>query len=375
MKDRSHAEPAATGRVGSPVSAPPTGTLERPTLRTLAMSLNLSTSAVSIVLNARAGSESIPEVTRERILSAARGMHYRPNLLAQSLRRRRACTIGVLGTDLAAAGSALAQAITDALRMAGYDVLLATHQRRPDLIAARTRLMLERQVDGLIVADGGGIASAPVPVVRVAYTCDRLHASSVSLVALDLAISADAAIRHVVELGHRRLAVLSAAMPFGCSWGQALTRAARHIGVQIDTRRTSSGNVSPFERAYLAARDLIADHTLYTALFTSDDGAAMAVIRALREHDLAVPGDVSVVGFGDHVDAAAYSPRLTTVRLPSQEAGARAAHLLVGRIEHGTSHPGDRSMSFDAVFSVRETTGAVGVGDGSQSFKSPLVRR
>ena len=228
------------------------------------MSLNLSTSAVSIVLNARAGAESIPAVTRERILAAARGLHYRPNVLAQSLRRRRAFTIGVLVPDLAAAGSALAQAITDTLRMAGYDVLLATHQRRPDLVAARARLMLERQVDGLIVADGGGIASAPVPVVRLAYTCDRLHASSASLVALDLAASADAAIRHVVDMGHRRLALLSAAMPFGCSWGRALTRAARHIGVQLDTRRTAGGNVSAFEHAYLAARDLIAEPNVST---------------------------------------------------------------------------------------------------------------
>jgi DNA-binding LacI/PurR family transcriptional regulator len=75
------------------------------------MSLNLSTSPVSLVLNASAGAEGIPAVTRERILAAA-----------------------------------LAQAITDTLRMAGYDVLLATHHRRPDLIAARARLMLERQV-------------------------------------------------------------------------------------------------------------------------------------------------------------------------------------------------------------------------------------
>ena len=75
--------------------------------------------------------------------------------------------------DLAAAGSALAQAITDTLRMTGYDVLLATHHRRPDLVAARARLMLERQVDGVIVADGGGIADAPVPVVRLTCASDR----------------------------------------------------------------------------------------------------------------------------------------------------------------------------------------------------------
>jgi LacI family transcriptional regulator len=301
MNARSRADPLATSPVGFSAStrrssAPGSGMLERPTLRTLAMSLNLSTAAVSLVLNARAGAESIPAVTRERILAAARGLHYRPNVLAQSLRRGRAFAIGVLVPDLAAAGSALAQAITDALRMAGYDVLLATHHRRPDLVAARARLMLERQVDGLIVADGGGIASAPVPVVRLTYTCDRRYASSASRIALDLAASADAAMQHVVELGHRRLALLSAAMPFGCSWGRALTRAARRSGVRIDTRRTGCGNVSAFERGYLAARDLIASRTLYTTLFTSDDDFAMGVIRALREHNLAVPRDVSVIG-------------------------------------------------------------------------------
>ena len=108
---------------------------------------------------------------------------------------------------------------------------------------------------------------------------------------------------------------------------------------------------------YLAARDLIASRTLYTTLFTSDDGSAMGVIRALREHDLSVPRDVSVVGFGDHVDAAAYTPRLTTVRVPSQQAGERAAQMIVGRIESGTAQSGDRSSPLNAVFSVRESTG------------------
>jgi LacI family transcriptional regulator len=110
--------------------------------------LNLSTTAVSTVLNARAGAESIPAVTGERILAAARDLHDRPNILAQSLRRGRAFAIGVLVPDLAAEGSALAQAITDTLRMEGYDVLLAPHHRRPDVVPERARLMLERHVDG-----------------------------------------------------------------------------------------------------------------------------------------------------------------------------------------------------------------------------------
>jgi DNA-binding LacI/PurR family transcriptional regulator len=57
------------------------------------------------------------------------------------------------------------------------------------------------------------------------------------------------------------------------------------------------------------------------------------------------------------VDAAAYTPRLTTVRVPSEQAGERAAQLIVGRIEHGTAHLNDRSSSLNAVFTVGETTG------------------
>lgn len=363
MKGRSSANPPSSsplgfsGAAGRP-SAPRSGTLGRPTLRTLATSLNLSTTAVSIVLNARVGAKSIPEATRERILAAARDLHYRPNVLAQSLRGGSAFAIGVLVPDLAAPGRALAQAITDTLRAAGYDVLLATHHRRPALVAATARLMLERQVDGLIVADGGGVVSGSVPVVRLTYTCGRRYTSSASRVALDLASAADAAVQHIVELGHRRLALLSEAMPFRCSWSRALTRAARRSGVRFDTRRaTGGGNVSAFERGYLAARDLIADHTSCTALFTSDDDSAMGVIRALREHDLNVPRDISVVGFGDHVDAAAYTPRLTTACVPSQQAGERAAQLLVEWIEDGAAPLSAPDSSMQAVFTVRETSG------------------
>jgi hypothetical protein len=99
MRKRSPADPTAMRRVGfsaSPgrSSAPRPGPPERLTLRSLLLSLNLSTSAVSIVLNARAGSERIPIVTRERILAAARNLNYRPNVLAKSLRRRRSSPSG-----------------------------------------------------------------------------------------------------------------------------------------------------------------------------------------------------------------------------------------------------------------------------------------
>jgi LacI family transcriptional regulator len=356
MKHLPHAAQAAKPRAGPSVSnRSPID--DQPTLRTLAASLNLSTSAVSIVLNASAAAASIPAVTRARILAAAHGMCYRPNVLARALRRRRAFTIGLLLPDLSGEGPALAQSITDTLRTAGYDVLLATHHRRPGLIASRAHLMVERQVDGLIVVEGSRIANAAIPVVRLAYTCNRRSLSPASLVEMDLADAAAAALRHVIDLGHRRLALLTAAVPFGCPWSRALSRAARGLLVHIETRQMRGGNVSSFECAYIAARDLLVHGARYTTLFTSDDGAAMGVLRALRESDLAVPGDVSVVGFGDHLGAAAYTPSLTTVRIPLQQAGERAAQMIVGRIEDGTEGPQDRSTPIDAVFDARETTG------------------
>jgi DNA-binding LacI/PurR family transcriptional regulator len=356
MKQVAHVAQAVKRRAdpsvpdGSPID-------DRPTLRTLAASLNLSTSAVSIVLNASAAAATIPAVTRARILAAAHRVGYRPNVLAQALRRRRAFTIGLLLPDLTGERPALAQSITDRLRTAGYDVLLATHHSRPGLVASRAQLMLERQVDGLIVVEGARIARAAVPVVRLAYTCNRRLLSPAWLVEMDLADAAAAAIRHVIELGHRRIALLTPPGPFGCPWSRALIRAAGGLLVHVDTRVIGGGNVSSFECAYIAARNLLVHGARYTTLFTSDDGAAMGVVRALRESDLAVPGDVSVVGFGDHAGAAAYMPRLTTVRIPLHQAGERAAQMIVGQIEHRTELLQDRATPLDAVFDARETTG------------------
>ena len=174
---------------------------------------------------------------------------------------------------------------------------------------------------------------------------------------MDLADSAAAAIRHVIGLGHRRLALLTAPLPFGCPWARAISSAARGLHVHIDTRQMGDGDVSSFECAYIAARELLAHGARYTTLFTWDDAAAMGVLRALRESDFAVPGDVSVVGFGDHIGAAAYTPRLTTVRIPSQEAGERAAQMIVRRIEDGSTGARSRAAPIDAVFDARETTG------------------
>lgn len=304
------------------------------------------------MLNARPAASAIPEPTRRRIRERARALHYRPNVLARALRRGRASAIGVLVPDFAAVGSAFAQGVADTLRIAGYDVMLATHHRRPELVAGRAHLMMERQVDGLIVADGEELEGTPVPIVNLTYTNGRETASTARVI-LNLETSADAAVGHLVDLGHRFLTVLSAPTPFGSAWGRALSRSAGRRGIRLDTKPSETGYASDFERGYLEAQALIDCRHRSTAVFAPDDATAIGVIRAFRERNLDVPRDVSVIGFGGYGDAAAYAPRLSTVSVPAWEAGERAALLLVGQIERRVAV---WPSPLAAIFSAQETT-------------------
>lgn len=228
-------------------------------------------------------------------------------------------------------------------------------------------MLLERAVDGFLLLNTTAELSVPVPVVAIsAHGIEP----NVTHIVVDHVKAVDMALRHLFELGHRRVAFMRGpkAIPDSDFRWAAVEQSAQKLGLQLDAKliahidsgswsmKTGHHPMSP-EIGYHPMKQLLAKTRDFTAVFCFNDIAAIGAIRALTEDGLSVPGDVSVVGFDDIQMAAYCTPSLTTVRQPLNEMGKRGARLLLDRI----ANPGVAELAAEVVVQpelvVRESTG------------------
>jgi len=310
-------------------------------LRTLGEYLNLSPATISLVLNNAPGVRSIPQETRDRVIEAAAKFDYRPSFYARSLRKRQSFSIGVLIPDLN--DNYVGQVLTgmeEFLVEEGYFYLTASHRRKPDLIEEYPRLLTDRSVEGFMLVDTVLEHSMKLPVVAVA---GHRKLEGVTNVVLDQRRAAELALRHLYQLGHRKIAFMrggshssDADERWECQMAVARElklEVVPECTVQIQTR------VSTPEMGFWPTNELVGRGVDFTALVCYNDVAAIGAIRALMDHGLRVPKDVSVVGFDDIQSAAYHNPSLTTIRQPLQHMGTLAARILLQRIRGQEAFP------------------------------------
>jgi DNA-binding LacI/PurR family transcriptional regulator len=327
-------------------------------LKQLAAHLRLNPATISVVLNNVPG-RSIPEATRERIKAAAKAMNYQPNLLARSLRSRRTLTIGILVPELGDGyHTQVMSGIGDQLIKAGYFYFTAHHRHKKNLIEEYTRMLIGRGAQGLVVIDTLLEHPVSIPVVAVA---GHRHIEGVTNVMLDHMRAAELALTHLYDLGHRKIAFMRG-QPFSSDsdtrW-KSLVVVAERLGLEIKPELVISldRDLTSPELGYPVIQQLLATKEPFTALVAFNDISAIGAIRALRDYNLRVPEDISVIGFDD-IRAAAYTlPRLTTINQPLEEIGRIATQSLLNRI-HNTVAPRDE-ITVEPELVVRESTGPV----------------
>jgi LacI family transcriptional regulator len=323
----------------------------------LAQHLGLSPATVSLVINRSPVADSIPQETKDRVLSAARELNYRPNFFARSLRTQRSFTIGVMVPEVSEGYAAMVMSgIEDHLLNEGYFYFVASHRHRADLIEEYPQLFLGRSVDGLIAVDTPWHNDLTIPVVTVS---GHNEVKGVTNIVLDHMHAADLALRHLLQLGHREIAFIKGqdfSSDTEVRWN-AIVKLAGQLGLAINPRlvvQLEGDSPSP-DVGYQVTRKLLCTREPFTALFAFNDISAMGAIRALRENGLHVPGDVSVVGFDDIQGAAYQNPGLTTVRQPLKKMGKIAAQTLLQRIQRA-SGPTLKQIIIEPELVVRETT-------------------
>jgi LacI family transcriptional regulator len=337
-------------------------------LKTLAEHLQLSQTTISLVLNNSPSAKSIPHETRQRVLEAAERLNYRPNYFARSLRQSKSLSVGVLAPDLSEGYfTRVMSGVVEELTRARYFYFTACHDWRPELMKEYPRMLVERAVDGFLLLNTPAELDVPVPVVAISA-----HGTepNVTHIVLDHVKAVEMALRHLYELGHRRIAFMRGpkVIPDSEFRWVGVEQAAQKLGLELDQRlitridssswsmKTGHHPMSP-EIGYEPMKQLLARTRAFTAVFCFNDIAAIGAIRALREEGLSVPGDVSVVGFDDIQSAAFSTPSLTTVRQPLNEMGKRGARLLLERIATPAAAELVAEVVMQPELVVRESTG------------------
>lgn len=349
------------------------GVTERISLKQLASHLGLSQTTVSRVVNQSPGSQRIPEETKNRVLAAARRFNYEPSILARSLRSKRSQTVSVIVPEISDGYSTgVLGGIEDALLLADYFYFVVSHRHRAELIRKYPPLLLSRAVEGIIAVGTTLETELPIPVVSIS---SRARRKSVINIELDHLLAAQYALEHLHELGHHQIAIIKG-QRFSSDtqrrWN-AIQTVSERLGISINPRLVVQleENGIGSEPGRVATVKLIERGVPFTAIFAFNDLSAIGAIQALREANLNVPRDVSVVGFDDIPSAATNAPALTTVRQPLHEMGRVAAATLLQLLSSdGAASDLQKSICVLPSFVERDSTGPA---SGARSERDSLL--
>lgn len=334
----------------------------RVTIDDVARLAEVHKATVSRALNARTRDQVNAE-TLKRVKRAARQLGYVPNAMARGLRTSRSMTIGVIIPDLMnPIFPPMVRGIEHVLQPRGYTVLVANTDTdtSADVEVSAFESLLQRRVDGFILATGrlddqAIVAEAAAADVPVVLANRGSGAGGFPLVSGDNAGGIDAAVEHLVGLGHRHIVHVAGPLNFSTTRAraEAFSAAALRAGVGHHTLYAESLTVE----AGCAAGDQLfsGPDPRPTALVAGNDLVALGLMRRLRAHGLRCPQDVSVVGFNDMPFAEDFWPPLTTVHMPLREIGAEAARLLLHGIEAGEQEAATLTLPVSLV--VRGSTG------------------
>lgn len=298
-------------------------------IREVAERAGVSMSSVSRVLSDH---PDVSVIMRNRVLDAVAALGYEPHFLAQSLRTGATMSVGFIASDIGNPLFAeIAQGAERTLRARGYSMLLANAFSDAALGAAHVRSMLQRRVDGMLISISDEtdpqmqdvLRRCNVPVVLLDREFDSLPA-----VLSDHAHGIEAAVERLIELGHRRIALVNGASHVRPSRerAQAIRRIARkHPEVSVNVRM---GSFSP-DHGEATTRDLMESRSAPTAIIAGSNQILIGVLRGLRDLGKSIPGDVSLVTCDDVALAEFLQPPLTTISRDASALGAVAADLIL----------------------------------------------
>lgn len=327
--------------------------MSRPTILDVARRAGVSKSLVSLVIQ---GSPGVSDARRAAVHEVIEELGYRPNTMARSLVQQRSHILGVMLSNLQNPFFAdVVAGIEAQVLESGYRALFNSGARVPEREAIALETLLDLRADGLILAGtllDMKIINKAGRVVPMVMITRATRSRVVDSVAGDDRAGARIAVDHLVSLGHKRIAHIDGGPGAGAKrrrrgFEAAMTTHGLEPIVVAGTYTEDGGNQG--------VRELIRTDRHPTAIFASNDLAALGSLQALSDAGHSVPDDVSLIGYDNAWLAGLQHISLTTIDQPRHELGTTAVELLLERIEEGRTHA--RHIVLSPSLVTRSTTG------------------
>jgi len=307
-------------------------------------------------------------LSREKIQKIIDEEEYTPNLFAQGLNFKRTKTIGlVLPQNINSANMEVANGVEDVARQKGYITFICNMEK--DLKREKEYLdqLITRKVDGLILLYStlneeyaSWIEEENVPIVLIGETKAR---DSWDSVFVDCRAGAAEMTAHLIECGHKRIAMLCGKdpEPEAKAMLQGYKNVLKASGIKVEEHLIYQvGN--NIEGGYIGMKKMIGNLPRKPdAVFASSDEIAYGAIDALKEMKLRVPEDIAVTGFGNDRMSSLMEPKVTTVELPYRKMGIYGARMLFDQIEEkkvkGGHHRRPKKIQLQTKMRVRKSCG------------------
>lgn len=312
------------------------------TIREVAESAGVSYATVSHVIN---NTRFVTQETRDRVLTAMTALNYRPNALARSLRQGKTNTIGLVLPDSANPFFAeISRSIEDEAFKKGYSVFLCNTELDTERELFYVDVLSKKQVDGIIFVAAGDQSDSldylrreNMPVVLIDRNLPNVQ---VDVVLTDHQLGGYLATRHLIGLGHQRIACIAGPSTITPS-AERITgyqKALEEAGLPCDENLILRGDYHA--QSGLDVTNAILNMTPRpTAIFALNDLMALGALRAASEAGYSIPKDLAVVGYDDLELSRFTSPPLTTISQPKKEISAQAVSLLVQRLSGKSESP------------------------------------
>lgn len=325
------------------------------------------------------GYGAVSEEVQIRVTQAAETLGYRPNELARSMNTGRSNTIGVIVGDIENPHFGLAlRGMADVARQAGFHLLLSNSDETVEEEREAVRVMLDKRVDGIIVAPCSSLAcdndhlKQVLTEGRALMTFDRsVEGLDVETIQADFLNVARDATQLLLNAGHHRIAYLSSmriAAPYTHAMSLGPTPVAQRVKGMIDAHHDAGMTLDPNLVRLNALNEACIEQILTellslpeppSALIASDNLIAMGILRGLARRGLRVPEDISFVMYDDFPWTELMTPALTVVAQPVYEMGREAARRLICHIRQ---QPAGALPAFDSWMVVRGSVGPVRAG-------------
>jgi LacI family transcriptional regulator len=315
------------------------------TIKDVALQAEVSVTTVSHVVN---DTRHVSAKVRERVELAIRELGYVPNAMARSLKSNTTSTLGMLIPNSSNPYFAeIVRIVEDRCFAAGYTLVLCNTDDEPQRQSVYLKVLAERRIDGLIVVSTG----AGTGTDDSASLAKQLHGLRVPTVLVDREIDDPAcdlvetahmqggllAVRHLLSLGHKRIACIGG--PVGVmpseqrveGWRMALAESGATPDIADAGALLWRGGFTS-QGGYEAMHAILRTERKPSAVFVCNDLMAIGALRAAHESGVRVPDELSIVGFDDIELSAYMSPPLTTVAQPKERIGALAVDMLLERV-------------------------------------------